>query len=51
MATSEVKGEINSIVDALESRETMQALNARVDIDYGEPQQVARTFLESRDII
>lgn len=50
-ATEEVVGELNKIPGALDSAETMQRLNARVDIDDESPRQVARSFLRNAGII
>jgi osmoprotectant transport system substrate-binding protein len=50
-ASEEVVAELNKIPAALDSAETMQQLNARVDLDGETPEEVARSFLSGEKII
>jgi glycine betaine/choline ABC-type transport system substrate-binding protein len=51
VATDQVFTEINKIPDAIEDAETMQELNAQVDINGDDPLDVARSFLAEQDVI
>lgn len=46
-----VRREVNRVVAALDSADTMQSLNARVVVDNESPKEVARSFLSARDVI
>jgi glycine betaine/choline ABC-type transport system substrate-binding protein len=50
-APDDVQRELNRVIDALDSAETMQTLNARVVVDEENPKEVARSFLSSRGVI
>lgn len=50
-ASDTVVTELNKLPDVLDSAETMQWLNARVDLQGETPQQVAQSFLTAENVI